>query len=218
MADSTSDAIRQQLESSNPGLHIKNIQPSPIAGLYEIYANGAILYTDSHGKYVLAGARMIEDAGKRNLTEERLKELSKIKFDTLPIKQAIEIKKGSGAYRFAIFSDPDCPYCKNLEVGLDKMGITNYTAYVFLLPLEEIHKDARWKAESIWCASDRPEAWKGWMVDGKLPEKKSCDTPIDSIAKLGGELGVAGTPTIYLEDGTLSSSPQELINAITAKK
>ncbi len=212
------DTIRTVLEKANPALKIRSVAPAPVSGLYEVYANGGILYVDKDARHVLAGARLLEVATRRDLTAERMKELSTIKFDSLPFKDAIEIKKGNGAYRFAVFSDPDCPYCKSLETGLTKLGVTDYTAYIFLFPLQELHPEARWKAESIWCASDRNAAWNAWMLEGKLPEKKSCDTPVDRITKLADELNVGGTPTIYLESGHATNAPEELVAAIKQKQ
>lgn len=218
MADADTEAIKAQLEKINPSLKIKSVASSSLPGLYEVFANGNILYVDKQAKYVLAGATLLEDATKRNLTAERLKELTAIKFDSLPFKDAIEIKKGSGAYRFAVFSDPDCPYCKTLEQGLKKLGISDYTAYIFLFPLEELHPEARWKAESIWCAQDRSAAWQAWMTEGKLPEKASCENPVDATMKLATKLDIMGTPAIYLENGRQTSAPQELVEAIRQKR
>jgi thiol:disulfide interchange protein DsbC len=217
IADSDTDAIKAQLTKINPSLKIKSVTSSALPGIYEVFANGSILYVDKSAKYVLAGGKLIEDVSKRDLTAERLKELTAIKFDTLPFKDAIEIKKGNGAYRFAVFTDPDCPFCKSLEQGLKKLDMTDYTAYIFLMPLEELHPEAKEKAESIWCAKDRGAAWLEWMTDGKLPEKTTCENPVKAIAQLASDLDVMATPTIYLETGNKTSSPQELVDAIKQK-
>jgi thiol:disulfide interchange protein DsbC len=218
MADSDADTIKTQFEKEYPSMKIKSVLPSPIPGLYEVFTNGNILYIDKSGKYVLAGASLVEDSSKRNLTAERMKELTAIKFDSLPLKDAIAIKKGSGAYKFAVFSDPDCPYCKSLEQGLEKSGISDYTAYIFLFPLKELHPDAAVKAESIWCAKDKNEAWNNWMIKGIAPEKASCENPLAANGKLAENLGISGTPTIYLNNGNQVQAPQELIAAIKGKK
>lgn len=210
--------IKNNLEKRNPPIQTKSIQPSPIAGLYEVFSNGNIFYVDKDVRHVIVGGAVIEDSTKKNLTGERLKELTSIKFDSLPFKDAIEVKKGNGSYKFAVFSDPDCPFCKRLEQGLDKTGMTDYTAYIFLLPIKELHPDAVAKSESIWCAKDKKEAWTSWMVKDTTPEKVTCNNPIASNEKLAEQLGVSGTPTIYLEDGSQTQDPKVLISAISAKK
>ena len=207
------DQVKAAIQKRHPDLNIKSVQTTPVNGLYEVFTNGQILYVTEDAAYVLAGASLIDDEKKRNLTLERLKILTSIKFDTLPLADAIAIKKGSGKYKFAIFSDPDCPYCKQLESGLNTQGLTDFTVYVFLFPLPS-HKDAKWKAESIWCAKDREAAWHDWMLNGKLPERANCDNPIERNLKLGNEIGVTGTPTIYLGDGTQAASLQEVVDAI----
>jgi len=217
MADSDADAIKAQFEKAYPEMKIKSVLPSPIAGLYEVFTNGNLLYIDKSGKYVLAGATLVDDVTKRNITADRLKELTAIKFESLPFKNAIEVKKGSGAYHFAVFTDPDCPHCKTLEQGLEKLGLTDYTAYIFLTPVVELHPEAREKAESIWCAKDRSATWQAWMTEGKLPEKATCENPVDATVTLSRELGVMGTPTIYLANGYMAANPQELVDAIKKK-
>ena len=211
-------AIKSNLEMRTPPIKAKSIKLSPLAGLYEVFVSGSIFYVDKTVSYIMVGGSLLEDTSKKNLTAERLKELTSIKFDDLPLKNAIEIKKGTGAYKFAVFTDPDCPYCKTLEQGLDKMAVTNYSAYVFLYPLKTLHPDAVAKAESIWCAKDKQEAWLNWMVKGTVPVKNTCDNPIESNEKLAEDLGVAGTPTIYLNNGTQTQNPQELVAAIKEKK
>jgi thiol:disulfide interchange protein DsbC len=219
-ADEASDiaAIKDNLSKRKPAISAKSVKLSPLPGLYEVYANNNIYYVDKLVKYVMVGGSIIEDATQKNLTIERLKDLTRIDFNKLPFQDAIEIKKGTGAYKFAIFSDPDCPFCKSVEQGLDELKATDYTAYVFLLPLKELHPDAVKKSENIWCAKDKSETWLNLMVKGTEPEKATCDTPIAKIEKLANELGVSGTPTIYLNDGNFTQDPKELLSAITGKK
>jgi thiol:disulfide interchange protein DsbC len=206
--------IQSKLAGRTPPLKAKSIKASPIAGLYEVYLQGNLIYTDKNFSYAIMNGEMIDTISKKNLTEESLKKLTTIKFNELPLENAIEIKKGSGAYKFAVFSDPDCPYCKSLESGLVESSISNYTAYIFLYPLKTLHPDAASKAESIWCAKDKAEAWSNFMVKSTAPEKGNCENPLTANEKLAEELGVSGTPTIYLNNGRQIQNPDELINAI----
>ena len=206
--------IKSYLKSRTPPIDSKSITPTPVVGIYEVYAGGTIFYIDKTATFVLVGGALINDHGGKNLTEDRLQELSSIKFSALPLQNAIEIKKGSGAFKFAVFTDPDCPYCKTLELGLAKSEIEDYTAYVFLYPLEHIHPDALTKSESIWCAKDKIEAWLDWMVRGIAPPKATCDNPISINIRLAEEIGVNGTPSIYLKDGHQVNGLKDLVEKI----
>jgi len=209
-------SIQSKLDSKTPPVKVKSIKATPIHGLYEIFNGSSIIYTDRSFSHVILGGSIIETTNNKNLTEESIKLLTAIKFADLPLQNAIEIKKGSGAYKFAVFSDPDCPYCKALESNLDKSGVTDYTAYIFLYPLKDLHPDASAKSESIWCAKDKADAWTNLMVKKIEPAKANCDNPIKAIEALVESLGVSGTPTIYLSNGQQSQNPQELIFAIKA--
>jgi thiol:disulfide interchange protein DsbC len=210
--------IKSKLSSRTPPLVAKSITPSPIDGLYEVFVQGDLIYTDKSFSYVIVNAKMMDVATEKNLTAERIKQITTIRFDELPLRNAIEIKKGSGAYKFAVFSDPECPYCKSLELELTKAGAMNYTAYIFLLPLTDLHPDAAKKSEAIWCAKDKAEAWTNFILKGTAPEKATCESPLSANEKLAQEIGVFGTPTIFLNDGQQTQDPEILLSAIKKNK
>jgi len=144
---------------------------------------------------------MVDTKSHENLTQARLNERGKIDFKSLPLAKAIKIVKGNGSRTFAVFSDPDCPYCQQLEKSL--LNVTDSTMYVFLFPIAALHPQAPQKAHAIWCAPDRAAAWNKWMHEKALPPTKTCaGDPIDSLQKLGDELHINSTPTIFFADGT----------------
>ncbi|MEI9906106.1 MAG: thioredoxin fold domain-containing protein [Asticcacaulis sp.] len=95
--------------------------------------------------------------------------------------------------------------------------LDNYTAYIFLFPLGEIHPDAVRKATAIWCAPDKAAAWIATMRDHKAIDTATCDTPIVRNRALGESFGIDGTPAIYLADGMpFENSSDALDAAMTA--
>lgn len=192
-------AIRKAFSERYGKVAVKSVTATAVPGIYEVYADGNILYTDEAGDHLLMGP-LVETRTRTNLTQQRLEALKAVKFDSLPLDQAIRIVKGKGERRIAVFSDPDCPFCKRLEQEL--AGMDNLTIYVFLLPLPELHPQAVEVARNVWCAGDRAGAWQAYMLEGRKPEGgKSCAAPIDAIAALAGELGINGTPAIILPNG-----------------
>lgn len=192
-------AIRQAFRERNANVAIKSVTETAIPGLYEVFSGDHIVYSDAKGEHVLIGP-LVNTRSRTNITQQRLDVLKSVKFDTLPLDKAITIVKGKGERRIAVFSDPDCPFCRRLEKEL--AGIDNLTVHVFLLPLAELHPQAVGIASDIWCAKDRAKAWSAYMLEGRKPDAgRNCATPIEAIAALAGELGISGTPAIVLPSG-----------------
>lgn len=197
--DAGQGEIKKNLESRFPGIKIDSVNKSLISGLYEVVVDGDhIIYADKDGKYVIDGI-MVETSTKRNLTQEKIDKLTVVGFDSLPLQQAIKIVKGDGKRRMAVFSDPDCPFCKKLEPELAKL--TNVTIYIFEYPLP-MHTDSARKSRLVWCSPDPVKAWDDLMLNGKVPEgKDDCANPIQDNLALGEKLHVQGTPNIILSNG-----------------
>ena len=192
-------AIRQTLTERYPRISIQSVAPTPIPGLFEVYANGQIIYVDKQGDYLLAGP-LKETRSKTNLTQQRLEILQTVAFASLPLDKAILIRRGKGERKLAVFSDPDCPYCKALEKELAQLD--NVSIYTFLYPLEDLHPGATAKADAIWCAPDRAAAWSAHMLHSKLDTSvEKCATPVQDLVKLGAQLGMQGTPAMIFSDG-----------------
>lgn len=199
LADEAS--LRKAIASSYPKVHVGKITKTPYGGLYEVVVNGQIVYTDEKFNFLIVDGGLIDTKTKRDVTRERMDELSKIDFSKLPLEQAIKVVKGSGARKIAVFSDPDCPYCKKLEQQ-ELSKINDVTIYTFLYPLEQLHSDATRKSKVIWCAQDRAKAWQDWVMNDQLSKNSGeCETPLQNIADLGRSLGVNSTPTIFLSNG-----------------
>jgi len=175
-------SLRTALEARMPaGTKIGKISPAPIPGLFEVVVNGInVIYTDDQGELAFFG-NVVNLKTKENLTQKRAEELAFVDFSQIPLKQAIVKVKGDGSRKLVVFSDPDCPYCKQLEKEL--AFLDNVTIYTMLYPMVELHPDARKKSEAVWCSSDRAKAWDNLMLYGKEPvaAKSKCKTPIDDI-------------------------------------
>ncbi len=188
----------EQLQAKYPNTAFKAVRSSTIPGVYEVSMGSNIAYTDKSGRYFIFG-HLFDMQEQKNLTAERQREAQKIAFPTQALENAIKIVKGDGSRTFAVFSDPDCPYCKKLEGELARLD--NVTIYLFLYPLESLHPEAKTTAMRIWCAPDKAVAWNAFMLTGKKPPLTACKNPIHDNVTLGASLGIAGTPTLIAEDG-----------------
>lgn len=194
--------IRKSIEGSFPGTKINGIAKSPISGVFEVVTDGPqgplVIYADDKGEHLLIGD-LLNVQAKRNLTRERMDKLTEVKWDSLPLGNAIKVVKGNGARKIAVFSDPDCPFCKKAEAEFNKLD--DVTVYNFAYPLP-MHPDAGRKAKLVWCSKDRAKAWQDLMLKNVLPTGKAdCDNPIDENLALGAKLRVDGTPAIIFPNG-----------------
>lgn len=194
-------AIRKNLPQRVPDLPaIDEVTKTDIPGIYEVRLNGTdLIYTDETANFVFQGS-LIDTRTRSNVTEARLNKLTAIEFDKLPLKDAIVWKNGTGARKVAVFSDPNCGYCKRLEVDLQKLK--NVTVYTFLIPV--LGPDSNEKSKNIWCSKDQAKTWLGWMLEAKQPAKSmgACETPIDRNLALSRKHRVNGTPALVFVDNT----------------
>ena len=200
--------VEQTIRSQLPDFQIDWVKPSIIDGLYEVKVGKDLFYVDTTGRHLING-NMFDTDTKQNLTKMRMEEINRIDWSALPLEKAI-VSGDDDGIPIAVFTDPDCPFCRKLEENLKKAeGLKVYT---FLYPLENLHPKARAKSEAIWCSKNRHKALQKVMLKGKSLDKADCETPVADIIALANRLGISGTPTMIASDGRRRSG------ATTAKK
>ncbi len=190
-------SVKKAVEAKLGG-KVSGVTKTSYLGLYEVYADGQIIYTDEKVSALLIGT-LIDGKTMKNVTDERMQKLTAIKFSDLPLELAVKQVRGDGKRAFATFEDPNCGYCKKLAKDMAKLD--NVTIYTFLYPI--LSPDSLEKSKQIWCSADKAKAWNDWMVDGKAPSGKSdCDTTaVQKTVEAGRKLAINGTPTIFFSDG-----------------
>ena len=147
---------------------------------------------------------LIDLKTRANLTQQRQDQLNVVDFSRLPLDKAIVKVKGDGSRKIAIFTDPDCPYCKRLEQELAK--VSNVTVYVFLLPAP---------ATASRCAAQGargvvrggPGASLGRVDAGRQgavrARSRNARTRSPKWRKWPTEVGIQGTPGLVFANGKL---------------
>ena len=192
-------AIRKNIAERVPDFpKIDEVTKSVVPGLYELRVGTDILYTDEQGNYLIEG-QLIETKTRANLTEQRIAKLTAIDFKTLPLKDAITWKQGTGERKLVVFADPNCGYCKKFEKDLQ--AVKDVTVYTFLYPI--LGGDSPDKSKAIWCAKDNTKAWRDWMIKGTpTTDSPQCDTSVlQRNVALGRKYRINGTPGLVFEDG-----------------
>lgn len=201
-------AMMSKLQAMYPKTKISQVSTTAVPGITEVVMGQNIAYVNESGRYFLFG-RLYDMKEQKDLTQARLEDVQKADVKDIDTSLAIRMVQGDGSRSIYVFSDPECPYCKQLDISLSKLD--NVTIYLFLLPLESIHPKSREKAIAIWCSKDRAIAWNDYMTKGvytKSPVK--CDNPIDKIGTLAMALGINGTPTLISSDGRKMSGARDV--------
>ncbi len=208
-------SVKRAVETRLGGLKADSVAKTPYAGLYEVVVGESILYTDEKVNFVFRG-EIIDARSQQNVTEERQRKLSTISFADLPLDIAIKQVRGNGKRVVAIFADPFCPYCKNLDRAL--MREDNITIYTFLYPI--LRAESPEKSRAIWCAPDRAKAYYEFMLNGRDPASTSCSAPVEKWLALGQKMGVRATPTSFTVNGQriLGARAEELVKMIAESK
>ena len=193
--------IRQQLKQSMPGLEIKSINKSPIKGLYEVEVGMQIVYATGDGKHLVVG-KIIKVKNKENLTEKRQQGLLASMVNALPEDIMIIIKPKKVKRTLTIFTDVDCPYCAKLHEEVPELVKAGVSIRYLLYPRNGPATATFRKSVAVWCAEDRIKAI-GMAKRGEKLEYKECDNPVMKNYSLGRHIGITGTPTSILEDGSM---------------
>ncbi len=193
-------ALRKAIQPHFADSKIESLKKTPYLGLYEVVVGDEVFYTDDKADYFFFG-HVIDTKTRTSMTNERIQEIKaarRVSLDSLPLQSAIKIVKGDGKRRVAIFTDPNCPYCKQLEKEL--LNVTNVTIYTLLYP---VLKGSMELSKKIWCSDNQIKAWDDFMLKGVAPSSKDCETPLDAVVKSGHENKVSGTPTLIFADGSV---------------
>ena len=151
------------------------------------------------GNYVLKG-EILDIGNRRNLTEDFHAQKRINLLNTIADSEYIEFSSTKTKNYIYVFTDVDCGYCRKLHRDvpeLNSMGIAvRYLAY----PRAGVDSIIGEEMRNVWCAENRQKALT--TSKNRQPiEVKICDAPIARHHALGRELGVTGTPAIFLENG-----------------
>jgi len=191
-------SLLDRLKTLYPATQFGTVTGTAWPGVFEVAMGNNLAYVDETGQFFLFG-HLFDMKAQRDLTAERKDSITRIDFAALPLADAIREVRGTGARTFAIFSDPDCPYCRRLEAEMK--NLSDVTIYTFVMPIESLHPDARGKAIAVWCAENRVSAWHALMWRDEAASSPECIHPVDRNVALGERLGITGTPTLIAADG-----------------
>ncbi|RLZ06722.1 DsbC family protein [Acinetobacter sp. 2JN-4] len=189
------ETLKSSLNKNYPNIQVTNIQSTEMAGLYSANLDNQIIYLDDTAEHMFIGS-MVRLKDQKNLTKDLVLKQNSIDWKQLPLQDAIKTVKGNGKRQLAIFSDPNCPYCKQLEAELDKLNDVTIYTFIYALKPQSIAV-----SKQVWCEANPSYAWKNLLQKNVKPKAKTCANPIERNLELGRKLGVSGTPTLIFSNG-----------------
>jgi len=187
-----------------PDSRVTDIKLSPAKGLWQIDvdANGkqGTIYLDFSKKYI-TGQLLPVDSISKMATPAPVP--TTMDFSKIPVKDAMVFGPKSAKKKIAVFTDPDCPYCRNLHEEMKQVLAKRQDVafYLFLFPLD-MHKDAYKKVQAILCQKSQKlldDAFTGKA----LPEPACSNEQVEKNKALAKSLNVNGTPMLVREDGNI---------------
>ncbi len=184
-----------------PNAQVKDIKLSPVKSLWliEVEADGKQggVYLDFSKKYLIGQIIPVDAVGKP--APQRTADFSRI-----PLKDGVLMGAKNAKKKIAVFSDPDCPYCRKLH---DEMKAVlakrkDIAFYLMLHPLP-MHKEAYKKAQAIVCEKgEKAVSLADAAFAGKAVPEPTCGTAkLEKLIALAKELEFNGTPTLVRDDG-----------------
>ena len=194
------DAINRVVSKSLPNVVFDQVRKAPIRGLCEALIDTEVFYVSERGDFLMVGNMIAVESGD-NLTVRRRGAIVKEIVARQDESRMVVIGPARPRATVTVFTDVDCPYCSKLHEEVPALNQQGVKIRYLLYPRNGIHSPTYKKSVSVWCATDRAKAIGIAKAGGTLPTK-TCDNPVADHYKLGARLGITGTPTLILEDGT----------------
>ena len=183
------------------GVTVKQINPSPVAGLKELITNKGVLYASPDGQFLMQGT-LIDLNNRSNLTEQAL---NGVRVEGIKEYQdsMIVYKAPNEKHQITVFTDISCGYCRKLHRELDDLLDAGITVRYLAFPRGGLQGSGYADLMNVWCARDQQEA----LTEAKSGEDTKvvagCSAPVAEHYQLGQSFGISGTPAIVLEDGKM---------------
>lgn len=201
------------VKSIIPSTKVEKVTRAEFDGFYKAYlANGNIMYINPFKRLIFIGE--IYTTNGQNITandriswqKERSAELVKQMTKEEMIKDAVKVDfgKGSKKYEFVIFTDPECPFCKDAEEFFAKNDVT---VYVNFFPSAR-HTNA--KKLSLQALSSKGDfkkhlnAFHQGTTDLNEKISVNAEAQLQKMVDLGMKIGVLGTPAIFVVEKSSS--------------
>ena len=196
------DQLRESLLQLAPDMEITAIAESVMPGVYEVVSGAQIFYLTPDGRYMLEGS-IIDLQNRVDISEQRRGTLQMSVIEQIPEDQMVVFNNdaGNADRSITVFTDSDCGYCQKLHREIDAITDANIRVRYILFPRAGIDSPSSHELQSVWCADNQQAAMTIAKSGGRVPSA-TCENPIETHMAVARQVGLRGTPLIYLDNGT----------------
>lgn len=190
-----------------------SVKLTQVEGLYEVSYGSKIVYMTKDGNFLIEGD--VYDVNKGvNLTENVRQVGRKKVIDSIDQKHVITFAPKAKKTKHVItaFTDIDCGYCRKLHKEMKEYNDLGIEMRYVAFPRSGPKTESYYKAVAVWCAKDRNKAMTFAKGGAKLDQLKAltqvadakeCQKAVDSQLLKAREIGITGTPTLFMENGQI---------------
>lgn len=203
---SVTNAITEKLSSARSDLSYRVLGKAPIAGFYEVQVeSGPVLYVSANGEYFFDGNLYQVNAGQFvDVRDMRLNGERQALFASRSTSDMIIFKPaGQTKAVMNVFTDVDCGYCRKLHREVPELNAYGIEVRYLAYPRAGIPSESYNKIATAWCAKNQQDIFTRIKNGENIPTSVCDDNPVAEHFTMGQNLGVTGTPSIILMDGTM---------------
>ncbi len=198
--DAELDGVRAAIQKNLPDIAIDGLAAIGVDGLYELVSGGQIYYVSADANYLIDG-ELIDLTARVNLTTARKGQLHMALINNIDEKDMLVYEPETPSERsITVFTDISCGYCRKLHAELDQLLDGGVRVRYVMFPRAGLESQAHRDLESVWCADNPQDAMTNAKAGGAITPA-SCANPIEMHVALAEQVGLRGTPLIYLDSG-----------------
>lgn len=175
---------------------------SPMEGVFQVNMGDRVIYANKVGNFMLLG-EVYDTERKISLADEIQQQKALATIEAMDENEMIVFSPEETRRTMTVYTDVDCAYCRKLHKEVPLLVDNGVKVRYLWYPRSGINTPSYDKAVSIWCAKDQLAAMNDAKLNNKVVAAECDPNPVSAQFASGQQVGVRGTPTIVLDDGTV---------------
>lgn len=197
-----SEITTAMYELTGQNVAADSITESPMQGVYQVDLGNRIVFVSKVGEHLMLGD--VFDTTRRVSLSEEIKQAKAVAIiEDIQESEMIVFEPEVTKRTITVYTDVDCAYCRKLHKEVPTLVENGVKVRYLWFPRSGLNTPSYDKAVSVWCAEDQLTAMNDAKLHNKIANASCTPNPVASQYSSGNRIGVRGTPTIVVDDGTI---------------